>query len=420
MEARARREGWVIHWESCGGWSVASCRKLQTAPSMEHWQQACTPKAWTHHFPTGPLDCTFLGSDYGGFYVPNRMCWLHENPEPPNRSYVAYGFGIGTDLSYDVSSPYARTRSPAHAYSHAHRPARADWSRAARLTAHPSVTCARWSAQIALAAAYPNLIVRMFDPTPYALRHAHHVVAALTRRETPCDMGLSPAACRGSYFRAIAHSAVSPSRLSVHPWAIGTEDGVLGFHKTRTGSLYSHKSTDATDAAVTSSAGNAAAGTEAAAANSAAATSAAGGVQLLQVRTLQSIMSSLGDEVVDVLKVDVEGAEVEVLPALLHMWRMWPRARWPKLLLIDMDSMRANHPRRNVSAANAVVELLVEAGYLLFAHPKKPDYSFVLPLTQREMYYGEREYRPPPPPPRPRTHARAATRRDQSAPRITM
>ena len=79
-----------------------------------------------------------------------------------------------------------------------------------------------------------------------------------------------------------------------------------------------------------------------------------------------------------------------------------------------------NHPRRNVSAANAVVELLVEAGYLLFAHPKKPDYSFVLPLTQREMYYGEREYRPPPPPPRPRTHARTATRRDQSAPRITM
>ena len=51
----------------------------------------------------------------------------------------------------------------------------------------------------------------------------------------------------------------------------------------------------------------------------------------------------------------------------------------------------------NITAAKEVVLQIVGAGYVLFAHPKTPDYSFVLPLTQRQMYYFEEA--PPPPPP---------------------
>ena len=96
-------------------------------------------------------------------------------------------------------------------------------------------------------------------------------------------------------------------------------------------------------------------------------------------------------------RLDIEGAEVDVIPWLLARWRHWPRARWPKVLLIDLDAARAAHPMYNLSAANAAVDMLLHAGYEVFAHPKKPDYSFVLPLTQREMYFGEGM--PPPPPP---------------------
>ena len=88
----------------------------------------------------------------------------------------------------------------------------------------------------------------------------------------------------------------------------------------------------------------------------------------------------------------IQGAEVEVVPSLLNTWKEWPKAQWPKVVLIDMDSLRINHPRRNVSGAKAVVQRLVEAGYYMFAHPKKPDYSFVLPLTYREMEGSQAQY----------------------------
>ena len=336
--------------------ALTSCRKLVTAQSMAHWQQPCAPKPWTRNFRYGPLDCTFLGTDYGGFYLPNRMCFLHERPEPSNRSFVAYGFGIGGDVSYDL----------------------------------------------ALAAAYPNMIVRMFDPTPSAVTHGQHVLAALENRETPCHLGLSSAACAGAYFRSIAHSSVPPSQVTVHPWAIGTSDGFLSFGRTTTGSLYTEKAQDGDG----ERGGAGVHDVDAAPPPYGRVVSpppppAARPPRLeplrLPVKTLLSIMETLGDEVVDILKLDIEGVEVEVIPWLLNVWRRWPKARWPKLLLIDMDAARKGHPMYNVSAANAAVDLILSAGYMLFAHPKRPDYSFVLPLTQREMYYGEAQ--PPPPPP---------------------
>ena len=187
--AVVRQPRWAGLWESSLATAFTSCRKLQAAPAMANWQQPCAPKPWAHFFRSGPLDCTFLGTDYGGFYLPNRMCFLNEFE--PSRPPVAYGFGIGSDVSYDL----------------------------------------------ALASAYPSLKVRMFDPTPYALTHAAAVLETVERREPSCKH-ISAAACQGDYFRAIADSKVRRSQLSVHPWAIGTADGSLRFYRTPTGSLY--------------------------------------------------------------------------------------------------------------------------------------------------------------------------------------
>ena len=99
--AVVRQPKWAGLWERSLATAFTSCRKLRTSPAMAHWQQPCMPKPWAHFFRSGPLDCTFLGTDYGGFYLPNRMCFLNEFD--PGRPRVAYGFGIGSDLSYDMA-----------------------------------------------------------------------------------------------------------------------------------------------------------------------------------------------------------------------------------------------------------------------------------------------------------------------------
>ena len=198
--AVVRQPRWAGLWEGSLATAFTSCRKLRAAPSMTPWQQPCAPKPWAHYFRSGPLDCSFLGTDYGGFYLPNRMCFLNEFE--PSRPPVAYGFGIGSDISYDLT----------------------------------------------LASAYPSLKVRMFDPTPYALGHAAAVLETVATRTPSCRdasgrMQISKAACEGEYFRRIAESNIKPSQLSVHPWAIGVTDGVLQFRKTDTGSLFTDPET---------------------------------------------------------------------------------------------------------------------------------------------------------------------------------
>lgn len=350
---------WAGKWERSLATSFTSCRKAIVGAGLSRWQQTCTPKPWTHLFPSGPLDCTFLGTDYGGFYLPNRMCFLNE-PEP-GRSHVAYGFGIGSDVSYDLS----------------------------------------------LASAYPNLVVRMFDPTPYAISHARAVMETIERGKPACDSGgrqrISAAACRGDYFGAIAKAKLRRSQFTVHPWAIGTSSGTLRFSSTSssgTGSLYTPKQQTHPPQ---NRSGNSLwplvrsdnlgrppkpRGMHPRGKTAARRRLAAARMLELPVKTLAAIMHELGDTVVDILKLDIEGAEVEVVPQLLGMWRDWPKAQWPKVILLDMDSLRVGHPRRNVSGAKMVVSELTDAGYYLFAHPKKPDYSFVLPLSYRENQNG--------------------------------
>jgi len=282
------------------------------------FQRPCTPKAWAYHMHTGPLDCTFIGSLYGGFYLPDRMCFLSD-PEARNGSShpeaVAYGFGVGSDISYDI----------------------------------------------ALASAYPKLRVRLFDPTPGAVTHVHSVFKTI-------ETGI-PWNHASAYWNGIATAGVRRGQFSLHPWALGSTNGEMKFRAKRdaaTGKLVdSYFSTNSSSSADTH-------------------------MDFAEVaapmKTLGSIMRTLEDEVIDILKIDIEGAEVDAVPEMLAMWKTWPRHRWPRVLMIDMDSLRPNHPRYNETGAFTVVHLLQAAGYRVFAHLLMPDYTFVLPLSQREAY----------------------------------
>jgi hypothetical protein len=90
-------------------------------------------------------------------------------------------------------------------------------------------------------------------------------------------------------------------------------------------------------------------------------------IQVL-VRTLASSMRALGHTHVDVLKLDVEGEEVALVPALLAQFGAWPRRHGPDVIAIDMDSLRQSHHAYNAPGGAAVMAALSGAGYDLFSH----------------------------------------------------
>lgn len=91
----------------------------------------------------------------------------------------------------------------------------------------------------------------------------------------------------------------------------------------------------------------------------------------LQVRRLTTLMSDLGHDHIDVLKMDIEGSEFEVVEDMLTT-----QVR-PSLLLIEyhyFENRAAEVPR-----VKASIERLRQAGYKLFARsPAGPEFGFVL------------------------------------------
>jgi len=90
-------------------------------------------------------------------------------------------------------------------------------------------------------------------------------------------------------------------------------------------------------------------------------------------------MQTFGDKYVAMLKIDIEGFEIEVIPELVRFWQTsLPRAQWPRLLAFDMDSIRKGHPRRNEPAARRCMKLLTDAGYQQFSWTGGADIVYLL------------------------------------------
>ena len=97
-------------------------------------------------------------------------------------------------------------------------------------------------------------------------------------------------------------------------------------------------------------------------------------------RRLDSIMSEMGDDSISILKIDIEGYEIVLIPALIELFRKWERHRWPRLLLFDMDSMRPQHKQHNTAEGLRSIKMLENAGYEIFSS-EGYDYTFTLKMT---------------------------------------
>jgi FkbM family methyltransferase len=136
-----------------------------------------------------------------------------------------------------------------------------------------------------------------------------------------------------------------PERFVFHPWGIAGFDGTASFHAPKDPTHVSHTVLEG---------GNVGTGTVE--------------VPVLRLRT---IMSKLGHERIDILKMDIEGAEYDVLPDVLGSGLAIPQ------ILIEFHHRRSGVP---VERTQAAVRALEQAGYRAFnASASGYEFSFVRP-----------------------------------------
>ena len=210
------------------------------------------------------------------------------------------------------------------------------------------------SFDVALAALFPNATFRIFDPTPRAIDHVNAVFRTI---ETGIIPPFAPSGRRnyflhsdneeheisGSYdarhyFENIKAFMVGMRTITHKPYALSTEDKILHFSAPSTKSSVSHYIGKNDSVGIDVSG-----------------------------RTLDSVMRELGDSKIDVLKCDIEGAEVELIPYLVKLFRQWDKYKWPQFLLFDMDSLRQSHRRFNPIDAKNAMSMLREIGYERYA-----------------------------------------------------
>jgi hypothetical protein len=258
--------------------------------------------------------CVTWGTHYGGQDLPTALCALDENS-------IVYGFGIGEDMSYDLA---IASLTKGHVY--------------------------------------------IFDPTPRAIVHVESVLSVLRSRElpqqAPGSMSKSEFIVPGTrdkiseisaqysfqeFFRIhVLESGVKAEQFVFHPWGLWDKDDTLQFNlpeKGVSGSLVGNAGSIIINA---------------------------------PVKSLETIMKTLGHSHVDVLKFDIEGAELRVIPGLIKFFRSrygTDKKQWPKMILFDLDSARPHHPAYNVEGSKVVLDMLKQEGYEIFSDR---DYDIVM------------------------------------------
>ena len=90
----------------------------------------------------------------------------------------------------------------------------------------------------------------------------------------------------------------------------------------------------------------------------------------VEIKTLRDTMALLGHTHIDLLKLDIEGAECDVLDQMLAA------GIFPKYLGIDFDLGYTGEKIRDIERTRATIDRLFEAGYKLI-HERGADKSFV-------------------------------------------
>ena len=262
--------------------------------------------------------CIHFGSKYGGFHLPYPLCFLQ-----PGDTY--YGFGCGEDISFDV----------------------------------------------AFGGAY-DVRLRLFDPTPRAISHVEAVMQALETRQIPSTPAsslhtadkyfhkgkvqeISGRVNAKTWFETIVKSKVKIHQFEFRPWGLSTVDGNMSFYERQSGVSHTLLNVDPTKSKQKMT----------------------GRKITITTHRLDTIMQKMGDDSVDVLKADIEGYELHFIPDLIVLLKSWPKQKWPRILMFDMDSLRPGHTAENPDAAEHCINSLQQIGYSVFTTDSF-DYTFVL------------------------------------------
>ncbi|MBK8967766.1 MAG: FkbM family methyltransferase [Lewinellaceae bacterium] len=174
--------------------------------------------------------------------------------------------------------------------------------------------------------------VDIFDPTPRAVQHVEKLIASLKNGE-PMACATSPGGFYPPYPTELA------DRLRLHPFGIWDKDGTLNFFTPENQAHVSHSlvNLQKSDASIQ-----------------------------VPVRTLQSVLDDLGHQHIDLLKLDVEGAEYQILNAVLS-------AKIPiGVLCVEYDETANNHLDKHYMARiSNSIDALTAAGYRVIA--QEPD-----------------------------------------------
>lgn len=174
--------------------------------------------------------------------------------------------------------------------------------------------------------------VDIFDPTPRAVHHVEKLINALKKGESmACTT--SPNGFYPPYPTELA------ARLRLHPFGIWDTEGTLSFFMPENKSHVSHSLVNLQKS------------------NS--------HIQV-PVRTIQSVLEELGHQHVDLLKLDVEGAEYQIINSVLA-------AKIPVgVLCIEYDETASNHLDRDYMVRiKSSIDTLTAAGYRVIA--QEPD-----------------------------------------------
>jgi hypothetical protein len=90
----------------------------------------------------------------------------------------------------------------------------------------------------------------------------------------------------------------------------------------------------------------------------------------VEVKSLNTIMSELGHEHIDLLKIDIEGCECDVLEKMLE------DRIFPKYLSVDFDLGWTGEHIQNRNRCMLVIDNLKTNGYTILGS-RGPDYSFI-------------------------------------------
>jgi hypothetical protein len=186
--------------------------------------------------------------------------------------------------------------------------------------------------------------VHIFDPTPRAIEHVKLVKRVLDG-EKPVDNKRFGGGDPGYWSRILAN-AIPGDSVKLYEYGLYTKDGDVKFYLPSNPDYVSHSLVDGMKGP---------------------------DFTTVAVKKLETIMSELGHDHIDLLKLDIEGCECDVLDQMLDGGIL------PKYLSVDFDLGWTGEKVRDRDRCFATMDKLYRNGYkLLYNAPGSAEWSYKL------------------------------------------